>query len=225
MITEAAKQLGSACDILATTMRASSSSRRSRISRRRNGTRSPPSICRPPSTPPAPAVPGMKAKKWGRCIINTASAHALVASGSSSRPMTSAKHGIAGLTKTVALETATFGITEANAICPGYVWTPLVEKQHPRHHGGAQHDPRAGDERCAADRAAHQAVPVTVDEVASLAVYLAGDMKRVPSRAALSPSTAVGPRLEWPGPSLTFLNRKAAVRAVLGRTSDKHPAR
>ena len=72
------------------------------------------------------AVPGMKAKKWGR-IINTASAHALVASPFKSAYV-SAKHGIAGFTKTVALETATFGIT-ANAICPGYVWTPLVEKQ------------------------------------------------------------------------------------------------
>ena len=74
------------------------------------------------------AVPGMKARRWGR-IINTASAHALVASPFKSAYV-SAKHGIAGLTKSVALETATFGIT-ANAICPGYVWTPLVEKQIP----------------------------------------------------------------------------------------------
>ena len=70
----------------------------------------------------------MKAKKWGR-IINTASAHALVASPFKSAYV-AAKHGGAGLTKTVALETAAFGIT-ANAICPGYVWTPLVEKQIP----------------------------------------------------------------------------------------------
>jgi 3-hydroxybutyrate dehydrogenase len=74
------------------------------------------------------AMPGMKARKWGR-IVNTASAHALVASPFKSAYV-SAKHGIAGLTKTVALETATFGIT-VNAICPGYVWTPLVEKQIP----------------------------------------------------------------------------------------------
>ena len=74
------------------------------------------------------AVPGMKAKKWGR-IINTASAHALVASPFKSAYV-SAKHGIAGLTKTVALELATFGIT-GNCIWPGYVWTPLVEKQIP----------------------------------------------------------------------------------------------
>jgi 3-hydroxybutyrate dehydrogenase len=74
------------------------------------------------------ALPAMKAKKWGR-IINVASAHALVASPYKSAYV-SAKHGIAGLTKTVALEVAAQGIT-MNAICPGYVWTPLVEKQIP----------------------------------------------------------------------------------------------
>jgi 3-hydroxybutyrate dehydrogenase len=74
------------------------------------------------------ALPHMKAKKWGR-IINVASAHALVASPFKSAYV-SAKHGIAGLTKTVALEVAPEGIT-CNAICPGYVWTSLVEKQIP----------------------------------------------------------------------------------------------
>jgi 3-hydroxybutyrate dehydrogenase len=74
------------------------------------------------------ATPGMKARKWGR-IINTASAHSLVASPFKAAYV-SAKHGIAGLTKTVALELATFGVT-ANCISPGYVWTPLVEKQIP----------------------------------------------------------------------------------------------
>jgi 3-hydroxybutyrate dehydrogenase len=74
------------------------------------------------------ATPGMKARKWGR-IINTASAHSLVASPFKSAYV-SAKHGIAGLTKTVALELATFGVT-VNCISPGYVWTPLVEKQIP----------------------------------------------------------------------------------------------
>jgi 3-hydroxybutyrate dehydrogenase len=73
-------------------------------------------------------VPPMKSKGWGR-IINIASAHALVASPYKSAYV-AAKHGIAGLTKTVALEVAEHGIT-ANAICPGYVWTPLVEKQIP----------------------------------------------------------------------------------------------
>src|SRR5438132_13651558 len=72
------------------------------------------------------ALPQMKAKKWGR-VINIASAHALVASPFKSAYV-AAKHGIAGLTKTVALEVAEAGIT-MNAICPGYVWTPLVQKQ------------------------------------------------------------------------------------------------
>jgi 3-hydroxybutyrate dehydrogenase len=120
------------------------------------------------------AIPGMKAKKWGR-IINTASAHALIASPFKSAYV-AAKHGIAGFTKTVALETATFGIT-ANAICPGYVWTPLVERQIP--------DTMAARgltrEQVINDVLLH-AQPtkqfVTVEEVAALAVYLAGDMAR-----------------------------------------------
>ena len=74
------------------------------------------------------AIPGMKAQKWGR-IINTASAHSLVASPFKSAYV-AAKHGLAGLTKTVALELATSGVT-ANCISPGYVWTPLVERQIP----------------------------------------------------------------------------------------------
>src|SRR3982075_4677293 len=73
-------------------------------------------------------VPGMKKRGWGR-IINTASAHSLVASPFKSAYV-SAKHGIAGLTKTVALEFARSRIT-CNCISPGYVWTPLVEKQIP----------------------------------------------------------------------------------------------
>lgn len=74
------------------------------------------------------ALPAMKQKQWGR-IVNIASAHALVASPYKSAYI-AAKHGIAGLTKTVALEAAEDGVT-VNAICPGYVWTPLVEKQIP----------------------------------------------------------------------------------------------
>jgi 3-hydroxybutyrate dehydrogenase len=74
------------------------------------------------------AVPHMKQSKWGR-IIQTASAHSLVASPFKSAYVT-AKHGLAGFTKTVALELATFGVT-ANCISPGYVWTPLVENQIP----------------------------------------------------------------------------------------------
>ncbi|MBT8455965.1 MAG: 3-hydroxybutyrate dehydrogenase [Alphaproteobacteria bacterium] len=74
------------------------------------------------------AIPGMKAKGWGR-IINIASAHGLVASPFKSAYVT-AKHGVVGMTKTVALEVAEAGIT-SNAICPGYVLTPLVERQIP----------------------------------------------------------------------------------------------
>jgi 3-hydroxybutyrate dehydrogenase len=72
------------------------------------------------------AVPGMRKKNWGR-IINLASAHGLAASAGKSAYV-AAKHGLVGLTKAVALETATTGIT-VNAICPGWVLTPLVQKQ------------------------------------------------------------------------------------------------
>ncbi|WP_428629686.1 3-hydroxybutyrate dehydrogenase [Sphingopyxis sp.] len=74
------------------------------------------------------AIPGMRKKKWGR-IIGTASAHSIVASPFKSAYV-AAKHGLVGLTKTVALEVADAGIT-ANCISPGYVWTPLVEGQIP----------------------------------------------------------------------------------------------
>ncbi|OZA93077.1 MAG: 3-hydroxybutyrate dehydrogenase [Erythrobacter sp. 34-65-8] len=74
------------------------------------------------------AVPGMKAKGWGR-IINTASAHSLTASPFKSA-YNASKHGIAGFTKTIALELAQSGVT-ANCISPGYVWTPLIEGQIP----------------------------------------------------------------------------------------------
>ncbi len=120
------------------------------------------------------ALPGMKARKWGR-IINTASAHALVASPFKSAYVT-AKHGIAGLTKTVALEAATFGVT-CNAICPGYVWTPLVEKQIPDTMA-ARHLTR---EQVINDVLLH-AQPtkqfVTVDEIAALASFLCSDAAR-----------------------------------------------
>jgi 3-hydroxybutyrate dehydrogenase len=74
------------------------------------------------------ALPAMKERRWGR-IINVASAYALIASPSMSA-YAAAKHGVAGLTKTVALEVAEHGIT-VNAVCPGYVLTPLVENQIP----------------------------------------------------------------------------------------------
>ena len=72
------------------------------------------------------ALPGMKKRNWGR-IINIASAHGLVASPTKAAYV-AAKHGVVGLTKVVALETATTGIT-CNAICPGWVLTPMVQKQ------------------------------------------------------------------------------------------------
>jgi len=76
----------------------------------------------------AAAVPGMKARGWGR-IVSTASAHSLVASPYKSAYV-AAKHGLLGLSKTVALEVAEHGVT-VNTVSPGYVWTPLVEKQIP----------------------------------------------------------------------------------------------
>jgi len=117
------------------------------------------------------ALPAMKAKKWGR-IINIASAHALVASPFKSAYV-AAKHGVAGLTKTVALEVATLGIT-MNAICPGYVWTPLVEKQIP----DTAKARGLTEEQVINDVLLH-AQPtkkfVQVSEIAALATYLAGD--------------------------------------------------
>ena len=117
------------------------------------------------------AVPGMKAQKWGR-IINTASAHSLVASPFKSAYV-AAKHGLAGLTKTVALELATFGVT-ANCISPGYVWTPLVENQIPDTMK-ARHITREQVINDVILAAQPTKQFVTVDQVASLAVYLCSD--------------------------------------------------
>ncbi len=128
------------------------------------------------------AVPGMKARKWGR-IISTASAHSLVASPFKSAYVT-AKHGLAGLTKTVALETATFGVT-VNCISPGYVWTPLVEKQIPdtAKARGITEEQVKRDVILAAQPTKEF---ITVDEVASLAVYLCSDAAKAITGANLS---------------------------------------
>jgi 3-hydroxybutyrate dehydrogenase len=117
------------------------------------------------------AVPGMRAKGWGR-IINTASAHSLVASPNKSAYV-AAKHGIAGFTKTVALETATAGIT-VNCISPGYVWTPLVEAQIPDQMAtrNLTREQVMNDVLLAAQPTKKF---VTVDQVASLALYLCSD--------------------------------------------------
>jgi 3-hydroxybutyrate dehydrogenase len=114
------------------------------------------------------ALPGMKRRGWGR-IINIASAHGLVASPFKSAYI-AAKHGLVGFTKTVALETARQGIT-CNAICPGYVLTPLVEKQiddQAKTHG----IPRAEViDKVMLERQPSKAF-VKVEEVAALAVFL-----------------------------------------------------
>jgi 3-hydroxybutyrate dehydrogenase len=117
------------------------------------------------------AIPGMKARKWGR-IVSTASAHSLVASPFKSAYVT-AKHGLTGLTKTVALEVATLGIT-ANCISPGYVWTPLVEKQIPdtMKARGMTEEQVKQDVLLAAQPTKQF---VTPEQVAALALYLCSD--------------------------------------------------
>jgi len=128
------------------------------------------------------AVPGMKARKWGR-IINTASAHSLVASPFKAAYV-SAKHGLAGLTKTVALELATLGVT-CNCISPGYVWTPLVEKQIPdtAKARGMTEDQVKRDVLLAAQPTKEF---VTVEEVGDLAVFLCSDSAKAITGANLS---------------------------------------
>lgn len=117
------------------------------------------------------AVPYMKATGWGR-IISTASAHSTTASPNKSAYVM-AKHGIAGLTKTIALETATYGIT-VNCISPGYVWTPLVEAQIPD-----TMKTRGLTREQVIDNVLLAAQPtkefVTPEQVAALAVFLCGD--------------------------------------------------
>jgi|SRR6185437_9331562 len=117
------------------------------------------------------AVPSMKRQNWGR-IINIASAHALVASPFKSAYV-AAKHGLAGLTKTVALEVATHGIT-VNAVCPGYVLTPLVEHQIPE-----QAKARGISEEEVVRNVLLAAQPtkrfVTVAEISGLVSFLCGD--------------------------------------------------
>jgi 3-hydroxybutyrate dehydrogenase len=116
-------------------------------------------------------TPGMKARHFGR-IINIASAHGLTASPFKSAYV-AAKHGLIGLSKTVALELAEFGVT-ANTICPGYVKTPLVDKQiadQAKAHG-------ISPEQVVRDvMLSHQAIKqfVQVEELAALAVFLASD--------------------------------------------------
>jgi 3-hydroxybutyrate dehydrogenase len=117
------------------------------------------------------ALPAMKQKNWGR-IINLASAHGLVGSAGKSAYV-AAKHGLVGLTKVTALETATTGIT-VNAICPGFVLTPLVQKQV---------DDRAAKEGLSNEQAKHALLAdkqpsgdfVTPEQLGGLAVFLCSD--------------------------------------------------
>ncbi|WP_349744798.1 3-hydroxybutyrate dehydrogenase [Roseateles cavernae] len=117
------------------------------------------------------ALPGMKAKGWGR-ILNIASVHGLVASAQKSAYV-AAKHGIVGFTKSVALETATTGVT-VNAICPGWVLTPLVQKQV---------DARAAADGVSIDEAKKRLLAekqpslqfTTPEQLGELAVFLCSD--------------------------------------------------
>jgi len=128
------------------------------------------------------ALPAMKEKGWGR-VINTASAHSLVASPNKSAYV-AAKHGIAGLTKTVALEAATSGVT-VNCISPGYVWTSLVENQIPdtMKARGLTREQVMNDVLLAAQPTK---TFVTVDQVAALALFLCRDEAAAITGANLS---------------------------------------
>ncbi len=128
------------------------------------------------------ALPGMKERGWGR-IVNIASAHGLRASPYKSAYVAT-KHGVVGLTKTVALEVAEQGIT-VNAICPGYVWTPLVAAQvadQARVHGMSEED--VVRKVMLTPQPTRQFVQP--EEIAELALYLTSDMARSITGTAIS---------------------------------------
>ena len=114
------------------------------------------------------ALPGMRARNWGR-ILNLASAHGLVASAEKSAYVAS-KHGLIGFTKALALETATTGIT-ANAICPGWVLTPLVQKQVDARAAKEQIDVEEAKRRMLADKQPSMQF-TTPAQLGELAVFL-----------------------------------------------------
>jgi 3-hydroxybutyrate dehydrogenase len=130
----------------------------------------------------AAALPGMKKRQWGR-IIDITSAHSLIASPFKSAYVAS-KHAVMGLTKTVALEAATHGVT-VNAIAPGYVWTPLVERQIPDTMAA-----RGMTKEQVIEEVLLKAQPtkrfVSVEEVAAAAVYLASDAAKSITGTTLS---------------------------------------
>jgi 3-hydroxybutyrate dehydrogenase len=128
------------------------------------------------------ATPGMKSRGWGR-IVSTASGHSKVASPFKSAYV-AAKHGVAGLTKTVALELATHGVT-VNCISPGYVWTPLVESQIPD-----TMKARGLTREQVINEVLLEAQPtkqfVTTDEVAAFVIFLCSDAAKQITGANLS---------------------------------------
>ncbi len=128
------------------------------------------------------AVAGMKARKWGR-IINVASAHGLVASVNKSAYVAS-KHGLVGLTKVVALETAGTGVT-CNAVCPGFVLTPLVEKQI---YAKAEQGKKTFDEAKRELLAEKQPMGefVQVEELGALVAFLCGDAAKTMTGSVVS---------------------------------------
>ena len=139
------------------------------------------------------ALPAMREHGWGR-IINTASAHSLVASPNKCAYV-AAKHGVAGFTKTVALEAARDGVT-VNCISPGYVWTTLVESQIPdtMKARGLTREQVINDVLLAAQPTKRF---VTPEEVAALALFLCRD-EAARSPAPTSAWTAAGPRIRLP---------------------------
>ncbi|MDM9379229.1 3-hydroxybutyrate dehydrogenase [Chlorogloeopsis sp. ULAP01] len=126
-------------------------------------------------------LPLMKEKKWGR-IVNIASVHGLVASAYKSAYV-AAKHGLVGLTKAAALDLAEFGIT-VNAICPGYVDTPLVRQQISEQ-AKAHH--LSEDEVIPKVLLAHHAIKefVTVEQIAAMTIYLCSDACKTVTGTAL----------------------------------------
>lgn len=130
----------------------------------------------------AAALPGMKKRGWGR-IVNIASAHGKVASVNKAAYVAS-KHGVVGMTKVVALENAETGVT-CNAICPGWVLTPLVQQQIEKR---AKDSGKTVEEekRALVCEKQPNGEFVTVEEIGALAVYLAGDMARSITGTAIS---------------------------------------
>ncbi len=128
------------------------------------------------------AIPLMRARGWGR-IINVASAHGLVASANKVAYV-AAKHGVVGATKVAALEVANDGIT-VNAICPGWVLTPLVEHQLEERARGAGTDLESESEALLAEKQPMRQF-TTPEAIGAMAVYLCSDAARTITGAPLS---------------------------------------